>query len=70
MPLEPPEFKDYLGDGVYVRFDGYQIWVSADRYGMLHEVALEPAVFEKLRQYVESLRTAVNTPTPPRPWPE
>jgi len=41
---------EYLGDGVYASFDGYQIWLSANH----HEnkvLALEPQVFENLVNY-------------------
>jgi predicted metal-dependent hydrolase len=37
----------YIGDGVYVSFDGYQIWLAAnDRSNRV--VALEPGVFFEL----------------------
>ena len=41
---------EYLGDGVYASFDGYQIWLAANH----HEnkvVALEPAVIGALFAY-------------------
>lgn len=41
---------EYLGDGVYASFDGYQIWLSVNH----HEnkvLALEPQVFENLVNY-------------------
>jgi len=41
----------YLGDGVYVSFDGYQIWLAVNH----HEnkvIALEPDVFARLCEYV------------------
>ncbi|MFA7628735.1 MAG: hypothetical protein WCY37_05020 [Candidatus Dojkabacteria bacterium] len=44
------EKYEYLGDGVYASFDGYQIWLSANH----HEnkvLALEPQVFENLVNY-------------------
>jgi hypothetical protein len=43
--------NNYLGDGVYVSFDGYQIWLAVNH----HEnkvVALEPSVFRRLCEYV------------------
>lgn len=49
----------YLGDGVYVSFDGYQIWLAAND-PRNKVVVLEPAVLEALLQYnrdlVEHLR--------------
>lgn len=46
----------YLGDGVYVSFDGFQIWLAANH----HEnkvIALDPVVFRNLVQYEQKLRT-------------
>lgn len=49
------ELKDeYIGDGVYVSFDGYQIWLAANH----HEnkvVALEPAVWAELVEYAKRI---------------
>ncbi len=45
------QHPEYIGDGVYASFDGYQIWVQAERYGMVHSVALEPAVIASLLAY-------------------
>ena len=42
--------REYLGDGVYASFDGYQIWLAVNH----HEnkvVALEPSVIESLVEY-------------------
>ena len=41
---------EYLGDGVYASFDGYQIWLAANH----HEnkvVAIEPSVMKSLMRY-------------------
>lgn len=49
------ENNKYLGDGVYVSFDGYQIWLAANH----HEnkvIALEPAVMQQLIEYCKSLK--------------
>lgn len=49
---------EYLGDGVYASFDGYQIWLAADH----HEnkvIALEPAVLQALWNYVERLKESM-----------
>jgi len=49
------EHQTYLGDGVYVSFDGYQIWLAVNH----HEnkvVALEPSVLDRLYKYVEMLK--------------
>ena len=37
---------DYIGDGVYVDFDGYTIWLKANNYdNPTDTIALEPDVF-------------------------
>jgi hypothetical protein len=50
--------KEYLGDGVYVSFDGYQLWlhVTNDQYGGQSSIALEPIVFAALVDYEKRLR--------------
>lgn len=45
---------EHLGDGVYVSFDGYQIWLAANH----HEnkvIALEPEVLRRLVAYVKNI---------------
>jgi hypothetical protein len=46
---------EYLGDGVYASFDGYQIWLAAND-PQNKVVALEPEVFAALVAYAEELR--------------
>jgi len=48
------EFNEYLGDGVYASFDGYQIWLAANHHTN-KVVALEPEVFEALIRYKKRL---------------
>lgn len=49
--------KQYIGDGVYVDFDGFALTlttedgISASR----NRIVLEPSVYSALTQYVESL---------------
>lgn len=40
----------YLGDGVYARFDGYQIWLAANHH-LNDVIALEPDVMKALIRY-------------------
>ena len=47
--------KNYLGDGVYASHDGYQIWLTVERSGGWHRIALEPTVFEALIRYEADL---------------
>ena len=47
---------EYIGDGVYASFDGYQIWLAANH----HEnkvVALQPATFYTLIEYARRFWT-------------
>lgn len=54
--------QQYLGDGVYASFDGFQIWLAVGN----HEnkvVALEPSVMKALTEYnerIEALRKQVD----------
>lgn len=57
---EKRPYEDYLGDGLYADFDGYQIILSAnDRVGgeySTDRVALEPEVVSAFTRYIERLR--------------
>ena len=46
--------NEYLGDGVYASFDGYQIWLAANDHTNV-VIALEPDVFERLIEYRDRL---------------
>lgn len=50
--------ETFLGDGLYVSFDGYQIWLRAPREDGDHRVALEPQVWHRLNEYVAALKRA------------
>ena len=45
----------YLGDGCYVGTDGYQIWLRTQRENCIHEIALEPGVFQRLIAWHDAL---------------
>lgn len=47
--------EEYLGDAVYASFDGYQIWLRTGD-GNNQQIALEPAVFDRLIQYAKRLQ--------------
>jgi len=57
MPLtKGNDYRDYLGDGVYVRFDGYSIVLYLDNgYGEHTTIALEPEVLAALDRYRKSM---------------
>lgn len=46
--------EDYIGDGVYVSHDGYQIWLAAND-PRNKCVALEPAVLRALFEYAKRI---------------
>jgi hypothetical protein len=48
--------RAYLGDGVYASFDGYQVWLTAERDDQTHEIAIEPPVFANLEVYMMGLK--------------
>jgi len=51
-----PTGKVYLGDGAYVDFDGYAlVLTTSDGIAVTNTIALEPAVWERLRAYVSEL---------------
>lgn len=46
----------YLGDGAYVKFDGYQLWVfTSDGSRIINQVALDRSVYYALTQYAKRL---------------
>ncbi len=50
------EYKRYLGDAVYVKFDGYHIILTTEyRIRATNIIALEPSVFTALIDYKNKL---------------
>lgn len=50
--MPKPEIEpEYMGDGVYASFDGYQIWLWTYREHGVHKIALEPAVYANIRAF-------------------
>ncbi len=50
--------QEYLGDGVYASYDGYQIWLAANH----HEnkvIAIEPQVMLALVRYAEKIKRII-----------
>ncbi len=45
------QHDSYIGDGVYVHFDGYHIVLRTEREDGIHWIALEPAVLRDLIAY-------------------
>ena len=49
-----PDAEEYIGDAVFVSFDGYQIWLRTGDHNH-QRIALEPPVFAKLVDYQKRL---------------
>ena len=50
--------RDYLGDGVYVDFDGFAIVMTSENgVSVLDRIVLEPQVMAALRRYVNRIKT-------------
>lgn len=48
------KFQEYLGDGAYADFDGYQVWITITTSNGIvttNEIALEPKVMQRLINY-------------------
>lgn len=58
MSDKNPMFQDpsYLGDGVYVGHDGYQIWLHANHHAIpTDKIALEYGVYVALKRYAQRM---------------
>lgn len=48
--------KQYLGDGVYVGWDGFNVWLFTDNgISVTNQIALEPQVIDTLKGWLERL---------------
>jgi hypothetical protein len=54
--------REYLGDGVYAEFDGFQIWLAAnDGIRDYARIALETSVMHALQDYRQRLNKTYGT---------
>lgn len=54
-----PEPKDYIGDGVYIRHDGYDTILTAENgVEVLHRIVLDPEVFSSMLRFIERVNGA------------
>jgi hypothetical protein len=49
------EREQYLGDGLYCSFDGWQVKLRAPRDGGDHEVFLDAATLQAFMQFLDQL---------------
>lgn len=55
--------KRYLGDGCYVRFDGFALWLTAENgIDVTDTICLEPEVYTALKAYVADLMAPAAEP--------
>lgn len=58
---------EYLGDGVYASFDGFQIWVHTDVEGRRHAIAFDDTTVGAFEDYLIKVRAGeVESSPPPR----
>jgi hypothetical protein len=63
-----PGDKDYIGDGVYVVWDGFTIILTTENgIETTNEIFIEPAVWEALKDYVARLGTAASAEQEKKP---
>lgn len=60
MTRQQLKHVDYVGDGVYAGWDGYQLWLfTSDGQTDGNFIALEEEVYAGLRRYVERLNRKI-----------
>ena len=56
MSSSEEELRDYIGDGVYVKYDGLGIWLYANDYNSpTDQIYLEPHVLEGLIRFAKRM---------------
>lgn len=64
--MSEPIYREYLGDAVYVAFDGYHIVLTTeDGISATNTIYLEPLVLQALRRYVDGLPAKLLRDFPP-----
>lgn len=56
--MENNEHRDYMGDGVYIEWDGYAYWLRANdhRDGFCTDkICLEPSVLNAINRFVKRI---------------
>ena len=53
----PEQYKEYIGDGVYAYYDGFNIVLTVeDGISVTNTIFLEPSVWENACRYVEGVK--------------
>ncbi len=52
-PETNPNDFEYIGDGVYVTFDGYGVWAMTFRFTEWHKIFFEPEVMESFVKFFQ-----------------
>jgi hypothetical protein len=55
--------REYLGDGVYIHHDSYQVWLTTERDGFRHAIALELGLPQAVVAYEKRIRAKYLPPT-------
>jgi len=63
MASDENGIKDYIGDGVYVEYDGFGIWLHANEPDSEKAVYLEPDVLAALNRFAQRCAKSKETRT-------
>ncbi len=55
MSIPAPGEETYLGDGLYVSHDGFQVQLRADGGDRMNRVFLEPSVLREFEEWLKRL---------------
>ncbi len=61
-----PETQRYLGDGVYIQWDGYAYWLRANDHRDAYctdKICLEPAVINAMKKFISNMENVKNEPS-------
>ena len=59
--IPDPPIHDYIGDGVYLKYDGYGIWLKANHHLYpTDKVYLEPIVLKSFIHFLERVGFNIN----------
>jgi hypothetical protein len=62
---KPTIHDEYLGDGVYASFDGFQIWLDTRAQSPVNRIALDPQTYSALLRYAQRIKALITPPGEP-----